>query len=452
MEKILDKDTFKKYYYEKGKTLTEIAILFSVSQTTVRNRMKGWGLQAQTNSQKNSKIISEIKHYNSLGYSDTEIATVLKLDIKYINSWRIKLSLPKNLRGKKTLVDELTPEKLQRRLDNLETQESIAKIYNTSDVTISNYMKEWGIKPPTNTERRDLNNPNFLRISKNFEEYREEVIALTRTKFCDKYSIAITQYSDLKNMLNISKTKTGHSQWRGINTKKLTKEQKDLIIASMLGDGGFRKLKYGIMYKEFHSFKQLSYLQKKVDILKPFIYEVIPEGNGFLLKTVPIKELEYLYDLFYPKGETWKQVPDEIINNFDINWLGYWFLDDGSYFDGGNPLVSNHFIKKHQYVTLKKILKNNNIDIIVKKNLTGFSIRTKSFKPFYNIINKYATSDMLYKIPEKFRKNKDNSQSSNYLKKQWEILYSHGFPYPHVTEALWEIRFKFLIDFKGSKT
>lgn len=445
----LTKEIFKKRYYEKKQSLRDIGKSYSISQTTVRNRMKAWDLKTLNSSQKKKELHSEITYYNSIGYSDSEIGNVLKLDIKHINSVRLRLGLPKNLNGKKTLIGNLTREELQRRINNFETQQSIADLFNTSDVTVGNYMKTWGITPTINTSRRDFNNPNFLKIMQNPQEYKKELVTLTRESFCEKYRLTISQSRELNKILSIPKNRTGYSKWRSIKTKKMSKEQFDLITASMLGDGSFRKLKYGIVYKEFHSFKQMSYLYSKIEILQPFIDKIIPEENGYYLQTVPLKELEDLYDLFYPEGETWKQVPDKIIDNFNIDWLGYWYLDDGSLSDR-NPLISNHFLTLDQFEKLKDKLSKSNISIIIKKNLTGFHIRVNSLRCFYEIVNKYVTPDMLYKIEEKYRPKLDKSVHEDNLKKQWGILYGLGFPYPSLSPSRWDIRFKNLINTKST--
>jgi len=301
------------------------------------------------------------------------------------------------------------------------------------------------MEPLAASEKRDILYPNFNRIREYAEEYRSELFSTIRKIFCYKYNITISQYNELREILNISKEKTGHSQWRGIRTKKLSAEQKNLIIASMLGDGGMRKLKYGIVYKEFHSYKQKTYLYSKAEKLKPFIDKIITEGNGFLLQTIPLKELEPLYDEFYPQGKTWKQVPTWVIEKFNIEWLGYWYLDDGSCKE--NPSISNEFISKEDYTKLQKKLKENDIETTLPEKGKSINIRRKSLKKFYEIIKKYVTPDMLYKIEEKYRPSKkENSLSEEVsLREQWETIYNLGFPYPSLSEKSWDKRFKNLI-------
>jgi tRNA1(Val) A37 N6-methylase TrmN6 len=305
-------------------------------------------------------------------------------------------------------------------------------------------MAKWGISPLSNTEKRDLSNPNFLKIKLNPQEYKEEVFSLTREKFCKKYNITISQYNNLKKILNIPKNRSGFSKWRNTKFKKLSENQIDLIIASMLGDGSFRKLKHGVIYKEFHSFKQLSYLYRKSDVLSPFIDKIYPEGNGFILQTVPLKELDYLFDLFYPDGSGWKQVPDKIIENFKLEWLGYWYLDDGTLADN-TPRISNHFLSQKNLEVLSKKLLKNEIEISISPSFNYFSIKKVSSKKFFDMVSKFATSDMQYKIPNRYQVKSNKIDNEDTLKKQWEILYNMGFPYPSLTKQNWLKRFKSLL-------
>jgi len=444
MSKKLDVSTFKKLYYIEKKSLREIGDKFSISQTTVRNKMKEWGLKAISFDQKNKDIYDKVTYLNSVGMSDSEISKEINLDIKYINSIRIRLNLPKIINGKESLIHLLTPEELIKRINNLKSQKEIAKEYNTSDVTISKYMAKWGISPLSNTEKRDLSNPNFLKIKLNPQEYKEEIFSLTREKFCKKYNITISQYNNLKKILNIPKNRAGFSKWRNTKFKKLSENQIDLIIASMLGDGSFRKLKYGVVYKEFHSFKQMGYLYHKADILSPFIDKIYPEDNGFVLQTVPLKELEYLFDLFYPEGSGWKQVPDKIIENFKLDWLGYWYLDDGNLSDS-TPRISNHFLSQKNLEILSKKLLKHDIDISISPNFKYFSIKKISSKKFFDMVGKFATADMQYKIPSKYQIKSSKLDLVDNFKKQWEILYNMGFPYPTLTKQNWLKRFKALL-------
>ena len=93
-------------FISKKITRKEAVSLSGLSRNTFAKKLKTVGYV--DNSLQEIRI--KIKNLNDRGYSDAEIAKELDLDLKYINSWRKKLNLPKNINGKPTRIKEITKE------------------------------------------------------------------------------------------------------------------------------------------------------------------------------------------------------------------------------------------------------------------------------------------------------------------------------------------------------
>lgn len=121
----------------------------------------------------------------------------------------------------------------------------------------------------------------------------------------------------------------------------LSKEAREVVWGSLLGDGGIF-LGTGnrhYCYKESHSPKQRKYLEWKYNFLKPVVGSKIYSVTRFHKRNqrnyttiqFTTKALSYftrLRKIFYPHGK--KLIRRKILNKLTPLGLATWFMDDGS--------------------------------------------------------------------------------------------------------------------------
>lgn len=127
-----------------------------------------------------------------------------------------------------------------------------------------------------------------------------------------------------------------------METTKFDKEFEQILLGSLLGDGGIKfrpenrdKNPY---YHEKHSSKQNQYLKYKLSKFKKyFVVKIKDVYDKNYQKDYPEMvsnsslNLHNYFKIFYPTGKGYKIITKNILNK--INWQGIaiWYLDDGSY-------------------------------------------------------------------------------------------------------------------------
>jgi hypothetical protein len=213
----------------------------------------------------------------------------------------------------------------------------------------------------------------------------------------------------------------------------LSQEAKDIIIGSILGDGCITPLGY---FSEKHSEKQVEYLEWKAEFLKPILtsksfscYKEFDKryGNGsmnysFCLRTIAHSFLYEIREKFYKEinNEWVKIIPEDIGSIINERILAIWFMDDGhtdwGYRNGEkeyeNQLpqckISSESFSLEDNIKLQKVLAekysiNSNIRFRDTKNFQKPYLRIdcKTSPLFMEIIKKFITPELLYKIDEK---------------------------------------------------
>ena len=122
----------------------------------------------------------------------------------------------------------------------------------------------------------------------------------------------------------------------------LTREQKSLIIGTILGDGYLRIIpkRKNAFLEVNHSFAQKDYVDWKYSILQSIVKSKpkLRKGNGqriaYRFYTRCLSEITDLFKAFYRDGR--KIIPD----NLKINplTLAVWYMDDGSR-SGGSKFI-----------------------------------------------------------------------------------------------------------------
>jgi len=158
-------------------------------------------------------------------------------------------------------------------------------------------------------------------------------------------------------------------------TLKLTKEQRAIIVGSLLGDGHLETSDKSKTYrlKIEHSIKQKEYVDWLYQKMKPWIGGA-PKArkvmsrfpNGKILESVKYGftsyshgKLRFYGQKFYPKGK--KVVPKEISRLLNPLAIAVWYLDDGSYKSSRHRtfIVHTHAYSKQDLKSLQSALEKN---------------------------------------------------------------------------------------------
>lgn len=184
----------------------------------------------------------------------------------------------------------------------------------------------------------DLTVDEFKRL------YYDEL--LTETQIAERlgtYQVAVNRFRKRHDLPTLGKTGRIEKQ-----LPELTGLQRDLIVGSLLGDGGMRAPSPATArLSEGHSLKQCDYTDWKADILGPYISDRYraqkrnKEGRVFHTwnyATRTTTRLRPFYDLFYATGpRVFPSGLPELMNPFV---LAVWYLDDGGVMNKFHPRIT----------------------------------------------------------------------------------------------------------------
>lgn len=200
--------------------------------------------------------------------------------------------------------------------------------------------------------------------------------------------------------------------------KKLTYEQEQMILGSLLGDAGlsFRKRNTHETFEFYvaHGPKQLQYIQQTAHMLGANVKKYYQSKTSFCAGALYYRysysnkqELCRIYKLCFKNRK--KFINSKWLNKVEAPAIAYWFMDDGSSsFDITNKktvmvrFATQSFSKRENLSLIKKLL-----DFGIKASLrsvkdgTGYNIyiRQKSVNKFMDLVEPYIVSpDMKYKI------------------------------------------------------
>jgi hypothetical protein len=263
---------------------------------------------------------------------------------------------------------------------------------------------------------------NEIRISKNELEglYNE---GKSLKEICGAFNIPM-DYSRFVLRIYGLKKKGANFIKRKKNQKAISEIGKQIIIGSLLGDGGITK---GGSFAEKHSEKQYLYLLWKynnlLEIMQPkalSTYKCFDKRSGNLIFSCIMNSgihdfLIELRKLFYPNGI--KVVPDDIENMLTPLSLAVWFMDDGSTDWGGAKSIGNYNVQPSSKFStqcfddgsLEKLtlaLKNKfKIEAKINKR-KEIRLSTVETQKLFEIITPYITEELLYKVSKKDHDNK----------------------------------------------
>jgi hypothetical protein len=202
------------------------------------------------------------------------------------------------------------------------------------------------------------------------------------------------------------------------NLLTLSKDQQDVLIGTILGDGNIRILKKEALLTVSHCEKQSDYVFWKYNVFRNWVLtqprkeirKYYKDRKRSLVSwrfsTISHSILSRYYDLFYPYG---KKVIPTTIDSILISplTLAVWYMDDGSRkpYGRGAFLHTESFSVGDQRKLITALKKN--YSIIVKLASAGLSngkrlfrlyITAKSFSHFRDLIFPYLLPSMQYKI------------------------------------------------------
>lgn len=201
-----------------------------------------------------------------------------------------------------------------------------------------------------------------------------------------------------------------------VKTYTITPEMDSIIVGTLIGDAWVGYVHKDCKYPKYecsHCEKQKNYIltihEKLEPIMTPTVVEypekekIIRGKKSFSSKHYSIgsRNCECLVPYqkaFYPEGR--KIIPIEFIKNrfTDIS-LAYWFMDDG-----GKDKNSNSYILNTQWYTLEnlqdfvKFLEEKFSLLFTIKKDRSLYLRHCCNELFTNLISKYITQDLQYKL------------------------------------------------------
>ncbi len=191
---------------------------------------------------------------------------------------------------------------------------------------------------------------------------------------------------------------------------ELNKQQLEIIIGCLLGDGHMRKSQYdtGPYFSCSHSLKQKDYLLYKSSFFNDIIrikenYRKIPNkitGKFYSDITMYLKvnnTLNYIYDSFYKNKK--KIIPFNLLEEYYTPLaLAIHFMDDGSKQGNSGYMLSTCCFSKEDCNNFIVFLKNKyNIESSLQHN-NKIYIKNKSKENFKILIQPYICESMKYKL------------------------------------------------------
>lgn len=224
--------------------------------------------------------------------------------------------------------------------------------------------------------------------------------------------------------LSAEKVKYGHYS-------ELTEQQKNFLIASMLGDGTIDKKCQ--RFKIGQAICRKEYVEWAYDILKPYSLDV----KDFHDKYPSTRMRTCAHSVFGDLRKKWyedkKIIPKDLKLNSEI--LAHWYLQDGYNNQKKKSVrMSTHAFTTEEVVFLIERLKID-FDIFstlnYAKNKPTIHIGARSYIDMLNIVRSYITFNCFqYKLDtSKVKKNKVNmigSKLNMEKAKQIRLLFNHG--------------------------
>lgn len=245
-------------------------------------------------------------------------------------------------------------------------------------------------------------NKEWLKEINNLLDY-----GFTNLQIAKKLNLSPTTTYKYTKLLN---RKTNSSRKRKINNVILTKEQKEIIYGSMLGDMSIYKtaklyrfaIGQGGNHEEYfdHLTSIFNNVIGKISKCKRFDKRTKKFYNKFTVRFLASIEYKKFYDLMII-GER-KTITRNWANLLTARSIAYWFMDDGS----RDCIFATNCFSKSEIEILKDTIKDKfNIDSEIKKICNKeqwvLHIKFQDQRKFNNLIRPYIIPSMEYKLKYK---------------------------------------------------
>jgi len=311
---------------------------------------------------------------------------------------------------------ELTPDLLRQLYAQHKTDAEIGSLFGMTGEGVAYRRKKLGVSTRTETDRRV--EKNHLRGLKDIEELTKDELEVELANsrgikgVARKYNSTFTTVSDFVRHFGI------HLKDVLSRRVELTDLQRRLIIGGLLGDGGVYMKGLGhYYYKEAHCLEQLDYLKWKKSILEDLVvgheikYEkkVSPLGaDSFFASFVTnsFVDLQVFRDEFYwikPDGTPQKLIPEKYVAALDAFTLAVWYFDDGYLNRDGNPCICSGSPKSDVERAVELFNDKWSLDCAFSEGDGISFIEMRNRDAFYNLIKDHIHPCFYYKIPVEYR-------------------------------------------------
>jgi len=213
------------------------------------------------------------------------------------------------------------------------------------------------------------------------------------------------------------------------NNVALTKQQKSILIGTLLGDGHLNKRGSNVRLQIVHGPAQEEYIKWKYDNLKDLCtdrglkYNKYTDRNSksgvkycWDFYTQHHEFLTFLHNLLYSPN---KQINEQILDRLDPLALAVWIMDDGSLqkrkgkprLDGRQKYAGARFVictysknLEIEKLIIKKLKEKFNLTFKIQRHYDNYRIycTTQDFKKLSSIVAPYVHPSMNYKIDTSF--------------------------------------------------
>jgi len=216
-----------------------------------------------------------------------------------------------------------------------------------------------------------------------------------------------------------------------MSNNEISPETEQVLIGSLLGDGGLQLQKNGINvnFKEIHSIKQKEYLIWKKECLsyfKPKInqYKIYDNRTNKYYSSVnlwtkihPI--LTKYFRLFYPNGK--KSINRTILNKIGPLALAVWYCDDGSFgYINQNGKIATYLSYEDNILIVDFLKQKFNINCTVNKDGKSYHLyfSVKEIRKFLSLIKDYVPRCMNYKLGAFSEENSARLKEENFKRRE----------------------------------
>lgn len=294
--------------------------------------------------------------------------------------------------------------------------DEICRLYVKERKTMSQIGKIFGIHRKTVKKILDKRDIEVRQTRASCDPPPKEVLLklytenmLTLKQIGKIYGVGKKSINSWFNKYNIKKISNMERKYYGLRKIPLTKEQREFVVGSLLGDGclgtsgKFKRLQIG------HSVKQLDYLLWKKDLMGNItnnIYRQVQTTRSSTIvhcPTIGHQDFNFFHKLFYENNK--KVVRGEIVKHLTPFAMAVWYMDDGSSKPYCMKISTEGFTKKENEILQHAILCNFNIKCkVCEYNNRGkkyyyLSFNKKNSILLCNLIDEYIVPSMKYKIP-----------------------------------------------------